>query len=77
MSSNSQESLQNLNGANNKLSEENLKRLPDESGRGAERFAELSSEDSPYFARAAMENRSQHLDQLKSQLDATDELLRK
>ncbi|KAL4761481.1 uncharacterized protein BDW70DRAFT_159737 [Aspergillus foveolatus] len=77
MSSNGQESLQHPDGVDNKLSEENLKRVPDESGRGAERFAELSSEDSPYFARAAMENRSEHLNQLKSQLDATDELLRK
>ncbi|KAL6236296.1 hypothetical protein BDW75DRAFT_239386 [Aspergillus navahoensis] len=77
MPSNGQGLSQNPNRADNKLSEENLKRVPDESGRGAERFAQLSSEDSPYFARAAMENRSQHMRQLKSQLEATDELLRK
>ncbi|KAL4905350.1 hypothetical protein BDW74DRAFT_177724 [Aspergillus multicolor] len=77
MSSNEHASSRSLNGTDNKLSAENLRRVPDESGRGADRFDKSSSANSPYFARAAMENRAQHLSKLKSQLNATDALLKK
>ncbi|RDW69083.1 uncharacterized protein DSM5745_08843 [Aspergillus mulundensis] len=77
MSSNGQASSKNLNGTDSKLSADNLRKVPDDSGRGADRFANSSSADSPYFARAAMENRAQHMSELKSQLNATDALLKK
>ncbi|KAL2820824.1 hypothetical protein BDW59DRAFT_150594 [Aspergillus cavernicola] len=76
MSSNGQDSSQMTNGTGNNLSEGNVNNVPDESSGGVDRFSQSSSSDEPYFARARMEDRSQHMNQLTSQLDATDELLK-
>ncbi|KAL3469780.1 hypothetical protein BJX99DRAFT_264869 [Aspergillus californicus] len=75
MSSNGQGSAQ-TNGTGGNLSEGNLSNVPDESSGGVDRISQSSSSDEPYFARARMGDRSQHMSQLTSELNATDELLK-
>ncbi|CEN61395.1 hypothetical protein BJX68DRAFT_266770 [Aspergillus pseudodeflectus] len=74
MSSNGQDGSQMTNGTDNNLSEGNLNNVPDESG--VDRYSQSSSSDSPYYAHAGMGDRSDHMNQLSSQLDASDELLK-
>ncbi|KAL4918916.1 hypothetical protein BDW62DRAFT_200313 [Aspergillus aurantiobrunneus] len=77
MSSNGQESSQMTNGTDSNLSEGNVNNVPDESSRGADRISQSSSADEPYFAHSRMEDRSEHMSHLTSQLDASDEVLKK
>ncbi|KAL2850329.1 hypothetical protein BJY01DRAFT_245499 [Aspergillus pseudoustus] len=74
MSSNGQDASQMANGIDSNLSEGNLNNVPDESG--VDRYSQSSSSDSPYYAHAGMEDRSDHVNQLSDQLDASDELLK-
>ncbi|KAL2863781.1 uncharacterized protein BJX67DRAFT_384311 [Aspergillus lucknowensis] len=76
MSSSGEDSSQMPNGTDNNLSEGNLNNVPDESSGSVDRFSQASSSDLPYFAHAGMGDRSDHMSQLSSQLDATDELLK-
>ncbi|KAL4784595.1 hypothetical protein BJX76DRAFT_356953 [Aspergillus varians] len=76
MSSNGQDSSKMTNGTDSNLSEGNVNNVPDESSRGSDRFSQSSSADEPYFAHAGMDDRSDHMSQLTSQLDASDELLK-
>ncbi|KAL4956411.1 hypothetical protein BDW69DRAFT_181625 [Aspergillus filifer] len=77
MSSNGQGPSQMRNGTNSNLSEGNVNNVPAEGSSGADRYSQSSSSDQPYYARAGMQDRSQHMSQLTSQLDASDELLKK
>ncbi|KAL4885903.1 hypothetical protein BJY04DRAFT_214100 [Aspergillus karnatakaensis] len=63
------------NGTGNNLNEGNVNNVPSSSN-GAERFSQSSTSDEPYFARARMEGRSDHLERLAAQLKETDELLK-
>ncbi|KAL2808041.1 hypothetical protein BJX63DRAFT_436488 [Aspergillus granulosus] len=74
MSSNGQDTSKLTNGTDSNLSEGNLNNVPDESG--VDRWSQSSSSDSPYYAHAGMGDRSDHMNQLSSQLDASDELLK-
>ncbi|KAL5333833.1 hypothetical protein BJX70DRAFT_403172 [Aspergillus crustosus] len=69
-----QEQSSQANGTGNNLSEGNVNNVPNSSV-GADRYSQSSSTDEPYFARARMEGRSDHLEQLAVQLNETDELL--
>lgn len=66
------------NGMGKGLSKGNLNNVPNENnGSSVDRFSLSSAAEEPYFARARMEGRSEHMSQLTNQLDATDELLKK
>ncbi|KAI9376666.1 hypothetical protein BJX61DRAFT_538571 [Aspergillus egyptiacus] len=77
MSSNGQDKSRMATGKDNKSSELNLNKVPDESSSIVRRISQSSSADEPYFAHARMGARSDHMNYLTSQLDATDKLLRK
>ncbi|KAL4928325.1 uncharacterized protein BDV17DRAFT_291811 [Aspergillus undulatus] len=76
MPPNAQGSSKMTNGTNSDLSEGNVNNVPAERNSGADRFSQSSPADQPYYARAGMQGRSQHMSQLTSQLDASDELLK-
>ncbi|PIG82933.1 hypothetical protein AARAC_009423 [Aspergillus arachidicola] len=66
------------NGMNKGLSAGDLSHVPDGSSHCVvDRFSQSSAADEPYFARARMQDRSDHVSRLSSQLDATDEILKK
>ncbi|EAW11194.1 uncharacterized protein ACLA_088850 [Aspergillus clavatus NRRL 1] len=65
------------NGAGHGLSAGKLSHVPDASAGGVDRFSQSSLADEPYFARARMQDRSDHASRLSSQLHATDEILKK
>ncbi|KAB8227780.1 hypothetical protein ETB97_010285 [Aspergillus alliaceus] len=79
MSSGSKQPTQMVtNGMNKGLSAGVLSHVPDgSSGSVVDRFSQSPAADEPYFARARMQDRSDHVSRLSSQLDATDEILRK
>ncbi|PKY02492.1 hypothetical protein P168DRAFT_291636 [Aspergillus campestris IBT 28561] len=55
-----------------------LNNVPDQSSGGVvDRFSQSNAAEEPYFARARMEDRSDHVSRLSSQLDATDEIMKK
>ncbi|KAF9893581.1 hypothetical protein FE257_010893 [Aspergillus nanangensis] len=66
------------NGMGSGLSAGNVNNVPDESNSNAvNRFSQVSASDEPYFARARMQDRSEHVSRLSNQLDATEEILKK
>lgn len=68
----------NTNGASNGLSMGHLNNVPNESsGSVVDRFSQSNAAEEPYFARARMEDRSDHVSRLSSQLNATDEIMKK
>ncbi|KAA8647455.1 hypothetical protein EYZ11_004849 [Aspergillus tanneri] len=78
MSSGSKQVKKLANGMGSGLSAGNLSYLPDESNNGnVNRFSQSSAADGPYFARARIQDRSEHVSRLSSQLDATDAIMKK
>ncbi|KAG2419295.1 hypothetical protein HFD88_004090 [Aspergillus terreus] len=66
------------NGMSSGLSAGNLNNVPDESRNNiVTRFSQVSAAEEPYFARARMQDRSEHVSRLSSQLDATEAILKK
>ncbi|KKK13090.1 hypothetical protein AOCH_006427 [Aspergillus ochraceoroseus] len=65
------------NGMSSHLSAGNLNNVPDESNRGVDRFSRSSAADEPYFARARMQDRSEHASRLSNQLNATEQIMKK
>ncbi|PYI05740.1 hypothetical protein BO78DRAFT_317287, partial [Aspergillus sclerotiicarbonarius CBS 121057] len=63
------------NGMGSSLSAGNLSHVPDGSSGSMERFSQ--SADGPYYARARMADRSEHVSRLSSQLDAAEQILKK
>ncbi|PLB45441.1 hypothetical protein P170DRAFT_478406 [Aspergillus steynii IBT 23096] len=77
MSSENKQDQKTSNGAGSSLSAGNLRHLPDESKNGnVDRFIQAAAADEPYFARARMPSRSEHMSRLSSQLDATDKIMK-
>ncbi|OGM44199.1 hypothetical protein ABOM_007044 [Aspergillus bombycis] len=78
MSSASKQHTKVPNGMNKGLSAGDLSHVPDGSRNSVvDRFSQSPAADEPYFARARMQDRSNHVSRLSSQLDATDEILKK
>ncbi|GFF48111.1 hypothetical protein IFM46972_09811 [Aspergillus udagawae] len=65
------------NGESSGLSAGKLSHIPEASNGVVDRFSQSAFADEPYFARARMQDRSAHVSRLSSQLDATEEILRK
>ncbi|PWY91259.1 hypothetical protein BO70DRAFT_392904 [Aspergillus heteromorphus CBS 117.55] len=65
------------NGTGNSLNASNLSLIPEGSLGGMDRFSQLPLADGPYFAQARIQDRSDHLSRLTSQLDATEKILKK
>ncbi|PWY79860.1 hypothetical protein BO83DRAFT_424205 [Aspergillus eucalypticola CBS 122712] len=65
------------NGMSSSLSAGNLSHIPDGSSGSMERFSQSSAAEAPYYARARMGERSDHVSRLSSQLDATEQILKK
>ncbi|PWY78493.1 hypothetical protein BO94DRAFT_626525 [Aspergillus sclerotioniger CBS 115572] len=77
MSSGNKQTSKSSNGMGSSLSAGNLSQVPDGSSGSMERFAQSSPADGPYYARARMGDRSEHVSRLSSQLDAADQILKK
>ncbi|KAL4891722.1 hypothetical protein BDV59DRAFT_203313 [Aspergillus ambiguus] len=78
MPSGNKNSTKVSNGIGSGLSAGNLNNVPDESNNNiVNRFSQVSASEDPYFARARIQDRSEHVSRLSSQLDATEELLKK
>ncbi|KAF7590462.1 hypothetical protein BBP40_002806 [Aspergillus hancockii] len=66
------------NGFNKSLSAGELSHIPDGSSSSVvDRFSQSSAADEPYFARARMQDRSDHVSRLSNQLNAMDEIMKK
>ncbi|OOF96128.1 hypothetical protein ASPCADRAFT_130450 [Aspergillus carbonarius ITEM 5010] len=77
MSSGNKQSSKSSNGMGSSLSAGNLSHVPDGSSGSMDRFSQSSPADGPYYARARMADRSEHVSRLSSQLDAADQILKK
>ncbi|KAB8255942.1 hypothetical protein BDV32DRAFT_153780 [Aspergillus pseudonomiae] len=78
MSSGSKQHPKVTNGMAKGLRAGDLSHVPDGSSNSVvDRFSQSPAADEPYFARARMQDRSSHVSRLSSQLDATDEILKK
>ncbi|KAK1145402.1 hypothetical protein N8T08_004277 [Aspergillus melleus] len=78
MSSENRQNQKTSNGTGSSLNAGNLSHLPDESKSGTvDRFVRAAAADEPYFARARMPSRSEHMSRLSTQLDATDKIMKK
>ncbi|RAL04914.1 uncharacterized protein BO80DRAFT_461390 [Aspergillus ibericus CBS 121593] len=74
MSSGNKQSSKSSNGMGSSLSAGNLSHVPDGSSGSMERFSQA---DGPYYARARMGDRSEHVSRLSSQLNAAEQILKK
>ncbi|PYH42646.1 uncharacterized protein BP01DRAFT_385304 [Aspergillus saccharolyticus JOP 1030-1] len=78
MSSGNKQTQKPSNETISSLSPGNLSQIPDDtSGSMVERFKQAPAADEPYFAQARMQDRSQHISRLSSQLEEAEKALRK
>ncbi|PYH90850.1 hypothetical protein BO71DRAFT_386816 [Aspergillus ellipticus CBS 707.79] len=75
--SGNQQTSKVANGTSSSLNAGNLSHIPDGSRGGIDRFSQSSVADGPYFAQARIQDRSEHMSRLASQLDAAEQILKK